>query len=439
MPQRNLLILFAATALSYACYVRGEQDPYARYIACSLATIEEDSLEQVASQDLFEGAMRGMIEVLHDRGDQHSQFIAAQDAGPFLAEVTYQFGGIGVRIRRMGDPPQLTIVGPPEPGTPASREDVRPGDQILAIDGVPIAGLPLDDALRRMRGKPNEPIELTILHTGDSQTVSIRLIREIITIDSVLGDRRAADGAWLFLLEDDPRIAILRVTTFGNKTVAELHRVLAPLVDEGVQAVVLDLRDNAGGALEAAIGICDLFLEAGLPIVETRGPDQQVLEQFITTGRGKYQDLKMALLVNQNSASASEIVAACLQDHGRAVIIGQRSYGKGTVQQLIPVESGKSLLKLTSASYWRPSGKNIHRNIDATDDDPWGAMPDEGYEVRLTEEQTIAYRKYRSQRDWLGEGPPPDFMEEKDKPDQSSFVDRPLQKGIEYLKTRLDE
>ena len=137
-----------------------------------------------------------------------------------------------------------------------------------------------------------------------------------------------------------------------------------------VEAIVL----TGKSSLDTAIALCDMFLPEGLTIVETRGRDNEVYERITTTGKGRFQNLPPVVLVNQNSASASEIVAACLQDHGRAAVAGQRSYGKGTVQKLIPVESGHSLLKLTAASYWRPSGKNIHRTPNAKDTDPWGVM-----------------------------------------------------------------
>ena len=174
--------------------------------------------------------------------------------------------------------------------------------------------------------------------------------------------------------------------------------------------MVLDLRDDAGGSLDAAVAICDMFLPAGEKIVEIRGRDDVLEDRYLSSGRGKFQELPLAVLVNSGSASASEIVAACLQDNGRAAVFGERSYGKGTVQKLIPIESGRSLLKLTSAIYRRPNGKNIHRMPDATDADDWGVTPDAGHEVPLTEEEFKAYANYRNLRDLWGEPPPAELL-----------------------------
>jgi carboxyl-terminal processing protease len=338
-----------------------------------------------------------------------------------------QFGGIGVRIRFLGEPPELVIVGAPEPNTPAARADVRSGDHVLKIDGRKTAGMSMADVLRLMRGPPGEEVLLVIRHADAERPETKRLVREVINVDSILGDRRTADGHWEFRLEQDPRIAQVRVTTFGNKTTDELVRVLGRLREEGVEAVVLDLRDDAGGALDTAIAICDQFLPEGRLIVETRGRDDALYERYLTSGRGQFVDLPLVVLVNGQSASASEIVAACLQDHGRAKVAGARTYGKGTVQKLIPVESGRSLLKLTAASYRRPNGKNIHRTAGATDADDWGVSPDEGLEVKLDDAQYEAYLKYRADRDLWGDPP------QADAAPAEPFVDRQLERAVEHL------
>lgn len=437
MPQRNFLILLLTAVLSFACYVRGDQNPFARYVANGLDSIEDGSLHPVPNEELYTGAMEGMISALRKHGDEHSQFIGEKDADTFRTELHQQFGGIGVRIRIEGEPPQLTIVGPPEPGSPAARSSIRSGDQILAIDDRATAGLSMVEVLRQMRGEPGTPLRLTIRHAPDAEPQTVELVREMITVDSVLGDVRKPDGTWQFRLSEDPRIAYIRITTFANKTPAELGLVLARLRATGVEAVVLDLRDDGGGALDTAVAVCDMFLSADQPIVETRGRDRQTLDRFVATGKGRYQDLPLVVIVNGNTASASEIVAACLQDHDRAVVVGERTYGKGTVQQLIPVESGRSLLKLTTASYWRPSGENIHRLPDATPDDAWGVRPNPGYEVPLPEAEYVTYRQYRSQRDLIGQSPSDGTAAPAETP-ETGFTDRPLEKAVEYLRDVLD-
>jgi carboxyl-terminal processing protease len=436
MPQRNLLILLVSLAVSYTCYVRSEQNPYARFVALGLAEIETDALDPVPSKELFNRAVAAMVDVLHKRGDQHSQFIPSDEADPYQAEMRQQFGGIGVRIRLLGDPPELVIVGAPDPNTPASRADVRANDRILAVDDKPVAGMSLSEVLHLMRGQPGEPVRLLLRHADAEHPEAKTLVREVITIDSVLGDRRTGDGGWEYRLEADPRIAQVRITSFGNKTADELERVLTQLTGAGVEAVVLDLRDDAGGALDAAVAICDLFLPAGDVIVEIRGRDDVLLDHYVATGDGRFQELPLAVLVNQNSASASEIVAASLQDHGRAVVLGSRSYGKGTVQQLIPIEAGRSLLKLTTANYRRPNGRNIHRTPTAKESDDWGVSPNPGHAVPLTDKQYESYLNYRCQRDLWGDPPPGD--QPADNAAGADFDDRPLDAATEYLESLLD-
>jgi carboxyl-terminal processing protease len=445
--------------------VRGEQNPYARFVASSFDEIENEALERVPNDELFNSALEAMVGVLEKHGDQHSQFFPTADADPFQAEIRQQFGGIGVRIRTLGDPPELVVVGAPDPGTPAARADIRANDRVLEIDGQATAGMNINEVLHLMRGQPGEPLSLLVRHEDADHPEAKQLVREVITVDSILGDRRSTDGGWEYRLEADPRIAQVRVTTFGNKTADELQQVLTRLTNEGVEAVVLDLRDDAGGSLDAAVAICDLFLPAGKKIVEIRGRDDVLEDRYLSSGRGKFRDLPLVVLVNSGSASASEIVAACLQDNGRSAVFGERSYGKGTVQKLIPIESGRSLLKLTSAIYRRPNGKNIHRMPDATDADDWGVTPDAGHEVPLTDEEFKAYADYRNLRDLWGEPPPAELLaEEKAKEEQAdddadtqeidkntaaiiapvadpaasaNFVDRPLDAAVEHLQMLL--
>ncbi|MEX0641675.1 MAG: S41 family peptidase [Pirellulales bacterium] len=442
MPQRNFLILLVMTAVSFACYVRGGQNPYTRYVASGLAAIDEDAATKVPDRELFNAAMQGMVEVLHRRGDVHSEFLTEEEADPLRAEIRQQFGGIGVRIRFVGEPPRLMIVGPPEPASPAARANLLPGDQILAIDDQPTAGMSMGAVLLRMRGQPGTSVRLTVEQEHEAEPRIVELTRELISIESILGDVHAKDGTWQFALTTDPRIAQVRITSFGDHTAEELTKVLDQLTAGGVQAVVLDLRDNAGGALDAAVAVCDLLLPGGKAVVETRGRDRSLQQKYVTTqGDKRFLNLPLAVIVNQNSASAAEIVAACLQDHGRAVVVGQRSYGKGSVQQLLPMESGKSLLKLTSASFWRPSGANIHRAPEAPESAKWGVSPNSGHEVSLSPDEYAVYRRYRVQRDMLGRDSGTE-IEEPDEPDEppvpDDFVDVQLKKAVDYLRGELE-
>jgi carboxyl-terminal processing protease len=282
-----------------------------------------------------------------------------------------------------------------------------------------------------------EPVTLSIRRPGAAEPHVVTIDRAIINVESVLGDVRRSDGRWDYLISEEPRIGYVRIRMFGDKTAAELAAVMDELTKEGLAGLIIDVRDDAGGSLDAAVQISDLFLRAGRPIVTTRDRDEMVRDRFVSTGAGKFVDLPLVVLVDRNSASASEIVAACLQDYKRAVVVGERSYGKGTVQRLMRIESGRSLLKLTSATYWRPSGKNIHKMPEDAESDEWGVTPNPGFDVKLDKEGYEMWRNYRLRRDLMGEGVDPSLAEELSREDgeiPSDFRDQALDRAVEHLR-----
>ena len=205
---------------------------------------------------------------------------------------------------------------------------------------------------------------------------------------------------------------------------------------------MLDLRYNPGGLLPAASGVCNFFIPEGKPIVSTRGREHQVLEKFAAEGGEKFLDFPIAVLMNDGSASASEIVAACLQDNGRAVVIGQRSYGKGTVQNVIPLPDNLGVLKLTTADYWRPSGHNIQRRHDAKDTDEWGVSPDPGMEVKTSDPDAQQWGLWRRDRDVVH----PHHAEadggkssKSNDADAAIDHDAPLRRAVEYLQAQIEK
>jgi carboxyl-terminal processing protease len=271
------------------------------------------------------------------------------------------------------------------------------------------------------------------------------MVRAEIEVHAVLGDTRKTDDPkeWDFFVDKQNKIAYVRLATFSKTAAQELRSAIEQLEKEGVRGLVLDLRHNPGGLLKAAVEISDLFLTNGV-IVSTRGRDQEQ-EIYKAKESGTLllpaEKFPIAVLINKYSASASEIVAAALQDHGRAVVVGERSFGKGSVQNVIEMKEGneKSALKLTTASYWRPNGKNIHRFPDAKESDEWGVKPNPGYEVPLTLEDEIAYMKYRIDRDVVqgknGAKPAAKPKSEKEaEKDKKPFEDKVLQKALEYLR-----
>ncbi len=440
MSHRNLLLLLGALLVSYACYARAEQNPYARYVAAGFSIIDRWALENVPDQELFNAAMDGMVGVLHKYHDEHSEFIDAERQEAFREDFQQEFGGVGLRLWMLGDPKLPTVIGLPEPGTPAAEAGVRLGDRVQAVDGKGTAGMTLEQVTDLIRGPVDTSVTLTLRPPGEAPTRDAKIQRGVITVESVLGDLRGPDGKWNYLISEQPRIAYARITKFGDKTAAEIAAILQELNegDARLDGMILDVRDDGGGALDAAVAISDLFLRAGQTIVTTRGRDEEVRDRYLSTGAGD-DKLPLAILIDRNSASASEILAACMQDHGRAAVVGERSYGKGTVQRLMRIESGRSLLKLTSATYWRPSGKNIHKMPDAGADAQWGVSPDPELAVPLNDAEYDAWRLYRIRRDLIGDAVDSELATALDLAGGAApndFVDRTLERAIDSLQAR---
>lgn len=429
MPRRNVYLLVAAVVISLACYQR--RDPagrYSRTFGHALDEVAEHYIEPVDRRQLFEAAMSGMMSQL----DPYSSFIAPSEYRELEESLEQQFGGIGIQVTIDRDTKRLTVMSPLF-GTPAYEAGVLAGDQILAIDGESTDDFEMKDALLRLRGPPGESVTLTILHKGQTDPVSITLQRAIIRFDTVLGDSRKQDQSWDYLLEGPSGIGYVRITSFSEKTVDELRRALESLKSAGARALVIDLRNNPGGLLRSAVEVSDLFLERGR-IVSTQGRAGDVLETYDATPGSILPHVPMVVLVNKYSASASEIVAAALQDHQRAIVVGERTWGKGSVQHIIPLEGGRSALKLTIASYWRPSGQNIHRGPNDDENQSWGVTPNEGFLVELTPEQAEEMARRRVERDIIrSQTVPPEQVAEP----AAEPLDPQLLLGVEYLEAVL--
>jgi carboxyl-terminal processing protease len=442
MPRRNVLIIFFVTMLTLLCYQRVEHNPYARYLAFAFSEIDEQALERIPNEQLFEGAMNGLVSKLNEHLDENSSFISAEQAAQFRSGLEQEIVGLGVTIgmKPVGDDPQsprrLMVINPPWPDTPASKAGVRVHDEIASIDGRSTRDLAMNEVVKMLRGKVGEPVRIEVIHRGENKPVELEIEREVIVIPSVMGDVPLANGTWDFRLQADPRIGYVRLTTFGDKTVRELQAALAKLRKEQALGLIIDLRDNTGGRLDAAVEICQMFLPQGARIVSIEGRDPKMNEKYDAPDDGPYLDWPLAVLINGDSASASEIVSACLQDNHRAVVIGTRSYGKGTVQHVIPLEAGRSLLKLTAAMYLRPSGKNIHRAPDAKESDVWGVLPDAGFNIPLSKEQLERRYVERARRDLvepppaIAEGAPPD-------PDDEGPADPQLARAIKVVEGKI--
>ncbi|MCE9547011.1 MAG: S41 family peptidase [Planctomycetia bacterium] len=356
----------------------------------SLDQIQRNYVRDTNRRELVEAAIQGMLEKL----DPYSSYIPPSDVERFRTSVESQFGGIGIQIGR--DTGAIKIISPLV-GTPAYRAGLLAGDTIVEIDGKPTRDTSIDDAVRRLKGPIGSKVIITVLHEGSTEKKSVTVPREIVHVETVLGERRKGDDSWDFMLDAKKRIGYIRISTFSRETVHELQHALTELKKEKLRGLILDLRFNPGGLLTSAVETSDLFIEEGR-IVSTKGRNTKE-RVWDAKAEGTFSGFPMVVLVNHYSASASEIVSACLQDHKRATIVGERTWGKGSVQNVIDLEGGKSVLKLTTASYWRPNGKNIHRFPDAKETDDWGVRPDAGFEVVLKPEETRQMVEDRRHRD----------------------------------------
>src|SRR6185295_12090220 len=227
-------------------------------------------------------------------------------------------------------------------------------------------------------------VTIGVKREGSPTPLAIQLVRDTIKLPSVKGDRYKPDSAWDFMLDDQKKIGYVRLTQLGRQSPAEMQAALDDLKSRGMKALILDLRNNPGGALAEVVEVADLFVESGRIVTVKGRTGEQVHD---AKAEGTFSGFPMALVVNRNTASAAEIVAACLQDHQRAAVVGERTFGQALVRSLISLKGGVGTLKLPVATYYRPNGKNMNRFPDAKESDEWGVTPDRGCEVALTDEE----------------------------------------------------
>lgn len=302
--------------------------------------IKRDYVEAVDDRKLIESAIRGMLTGL----DPHSAWLNEQEYKDLQIGTTGEFGGLGIEV---GMEDGFVKVIAPIDDTPADRAGVRSGDLIIRLDDTPVKGLSLTEAVNMMRGKKGTPITLTIVREGQDKPLRITIVRDVIRVKSVRSESL------------EPGFVYLRITNFQSKTAQNLVEEVARLEKEGdsIRGLILDLRNNPGGVLTGAVGVSDAFLEEGL-IVYTEGRVADSQMRYSASPGDVIKGAPMVVLINEGSASASEIVAGALQDHRRAVLMGSRSFGKGSVQTILPVTDATAL-KLTTARYYTPSGRSI--------------------------------------------------------------------------------
>jgi len=305
------------------------------------AKVKNDYVESIDDRQLIENAIRGMLEGL----DPHSAYLDKESYKELQEGTSGEFGGLGIEV---GMEDGFVKVISPIDGTPAERAGIKAGDLIIRLDDKSVKGMMLNDAVKLMRGKPGSEIVLTVVREGEEKPISITITRDIITVQSVRGK----------ILE--PGFGYIRISNFQTHTAEDLRKSLEELKQENnnqLSGLILDLRNNPGGILNAAVGVSDLFLDSGL-IVYTEGRIKDSKLTFNAKPSDILRDAPIIVLVNGGSASASEIVAGALQDHERAIIMGKRTFGKGSVQTILPMND-EAALKLTTARYYTPSGRSI--------------------------------------------------------------------------------
>jgi carboxyl-terminal processing protease len=306
-----------------------------------LSIVQSQYVDEVAPKDIIYNAIKGTLRGL----DPHSSFLDPEMYREMQVETSGSFGGLGIEITLRDD--VLTVVAPIE-GTPAYRAGIQPGDRILKIEGLTTKDMQLSDAVKRMRGKPGSKITITIVREGWTEPKDFFITREQIRVHSVRANQL------------EPGIEYVKLRQFQEQTANDLETSLDKYVKEGkIQGLVLDLRNNPGGLLTSAVEVTEKFLESGKLVVYTEGRVRNQNMRFSSNAKRVFSDFPIVVLVNQGSASASEIVAGALQDWGRAVVIGTQSFGKGSVQTIIPLSDGSGL-RLTTAKYFTPKGRSIH-------------------------------------------------------------------------------
>lgn len=300
--------------------------------------VKSQYLEEVSTTKLVDGAISGMVESLED---PYSAYLDAETYSHLQEQIRGTFGGLGILVGIADD--YLTVVRAYE-GTPAHEEGIRAGDKIEAIDGKDARGMDLETAVGIMRGPVGTKIELSLLREGREEPLKVTLTRREISVPTVEGR-----------IIEDTKIAHVGIAQFNEKTPGELESTLGNLKEQGMQALILDLRNNPGGELVAAKEVADKFIPGG-PVVTV---DYRVGKDYTYEADDNYLDIPLVVLVNGNSASASEIVAGAIKDTGVGKLLGTTTFGKGIVQTVFPLDNGAAL-KLTTARYLTPEGHNIH-------------------------------------------------------------------------------
>jgi carboxyl-terminal processing protease len=405
----TLSALVIGAVFPYVNFAMDKTYSQLKVIVDVMELIKDSYVDKIDPVKLVYGAAKGMVEEL----DDFSQFMEPDVYERVKSDTEGEFGGIGIRVdTREG---WLTVVTP-LPNTPAWKAEMLPGDKIIKIEGVSTKDMIIDEAIKKLRGKPGTPVKITTAREPAEKdaewiTRDITLVRELIKSESV---------KWRML---DSQTGYIKIVDFTGHATENFNKALGELKGKGMEALVLDLRYNPGGLLSSAVDICKLFMNNNKMIVYTKGRKPENYQEFRAGGSAPFELLPLVVLVNRYSASASEIVAGAMQDNKRAVIVGERSVGKASVQSMIPL-SDKSALRLTIAKYYTPSGKSIQRDEKA---ETGGITPDIEIKVSVETEKKLLQQAEEIY-----------FPGKEDKADKKKDAarDEMLERAVELLKAR---
>jgi carboxyl-terminal processing protease len=376
-------VIFVAYIL-FAAYNNPERTVHGMYIVKNdvfyelgfledaIALIDSNYVREVSAKELIYGALGGMVSSL----DSYSSFLSPDQYSKLKSDVYGEFGGLGIRVTVRDN--ILTVVSPLE-GTPAHKAGIIPGDKIIKIDDKPTKDFGFDDAVDALRGIPGTSVRLTVLRGPDNSIKDFNVKRAIIRIESI---RHA------FMITGD--IGYIRIADFQRYTATDLSKAIKRLIRNGMKGLIIDLRNNPGGLLEISVMVCEKFLKKPAVIVSTKGRTESQNVVFKSRAMRAYTDFPVVVLINKGSASASEIVAGAIKDNKRGLIVGETSFGKGSVQTVIPMKDN-SALRLTTSYYYTPSGAIIHENGIVPDMIISGDMIKTDDEPEEEEEQDISY------------------------------------------------
>jgi carboxyl-terminal processing protease len=465
MPLRNvawLLVVPAIVALglavSYSAPAPDKDYQRVRQLVDVMAEVDTHFYRKLTDKE-WEEFVENMINGGLKKLDPNSEYLNAEQLKRFEADSEGSYGGVGIVLAH--DPAtKFLAVDHPVPGSPAYEAGVVAGDLIVKVGDKSTEGMSVPDSRKLITGEPGTKVTLTLRRAGRNPTdQDVELTRGRIPQHPVTGVRRRADdpNRWEWFVDKPNGIALVRVSTFNELTAKELRAAVEEIEKEGGKGLILDLRDNGGGLLTQAIEVSNTFLSEDKPIVGTRGRDPEKTRDFKAKKDAElWKGKPLAVLVNGDSASASEIVASALQDNQRATIVGERSYGKGSVQKLLRLQAGeeRTAVKLTTETYWRPSGKNMDKKLAEKDgSNEWGVTPDVAAAATTEERARGMVERYK--REWVagkpavvGPNPPPAptlkgadgkplTLDGKPVDDGQPFADKPLDAAVGVLKKKL--